>query len=152
MILPKCSIRPSPILKDSTRLDCGSSRKHRRRHWWIAAYELFDSRKERSRIQPYARNEKKRGMREKSYHGLATYLPTRRLFFWLALRYGFIDKSILVVTEGLGPQKFHGRVVDSRERAHCERRRNGCCIRRGEWACHYRWHENAGPLVERHYV
>src|ERR1700741_5468689 len=30
---------------------------------------------------------------------------------WLALRYGFIDKSILVVTEGLGPQKFHGRVV-----------------------------------------
>ena len=31
--------------------------------------------------------------------------------FWLALRYGFVDKSILVVTEGLGPQRFHGRVV-----------------------------------------
>jgi carboxyl-terminal processing protease len=30
---------------------------------------------------------------------------------WLALRYGFIDKSILVVTEGLGPRRFHGRVV-----------------------------------------
>ncbi len=30
---------------------------------------------------------------------------------WLALRYGFIDKSILVVTEGLGPQRFHGHVV-----------------------------------------
>lgn len=30
---------------------------------------------------------------------------------WLALRYGFIDKSILVVTEGFGPQTFHGRVV-----------------------------------------
>jgi len=29
----------------------------------------------------------------------------------LALRYGFIDKSILVVMEGLGPQPFHGRVV-----------------------------------------
>jgi C-terminal processing protease CtpA/Prc len=29
----------------------------------------------------------------------------------LALRYGFIDKSILVVTEGLGPKRFHGRVV-----------------------------------------
>jgi carboxyl-terminal processing protease len=27
------------------------------------------------------------------------------------LRYGFIDKSILVVTEGLGPRRFHGRVV-----------------------------------------
>jgi len=31
--------------------------------------------------------------------------------FWLALRYGFIDKSILVVTEGLGAQPFHGHVV-----------------------------------------
>src|SRR5437867_5638776 len=30
---------------------------------------------------------------------------------WLALRYGFIDKSIVVVTEGLGPQRFHGRVI-----------------------------------------
>lgn len=30
---------------------------------------------------------------------------------WLALRYGLIDKSILVVTEGLGAQRFHGRVV-----------------------------------------
>jgi C-terminal processing protease CtpA/Prc len=30
---------------------------------------------------------------------------------WLALRYGFIDKSILVVTEGLGPQRFHGRII-----------------------------------------
>ncbi len=30
---------------------------------------------------------------------------------WLALRYGFVDKSILVVTEGLGPQRFHERVV-----------------------------------------
>lgn len=30
---------------------------------------------------------------------------------WLVLRYAFVDKSIVVVTEGLGPQKFHGRVV-----------------------------------------
>lgn len=30
---------------------------------------------------------------------------------WLALRYGFIDKSILVVTEGLGPQRCHGRII-----------------------------------------
>ena len=30
---------------------------------------------------------------------------------WLALRYGFIDKSILVVTEGLGIRRFHGRVI-----------------------------------------
>lgn len=29
----------------------------------------------------------------------------------VALRYGFIDNSIVVVTEGLGRQRFHGRVV-----------------------------------------
>jgi carboxyl-terminal processing protease len=39
-------------------------------------------------------------------------IPSRKAaLLWLALRYGFIDKSILVVTEGLGPQRFHGRVV-----------------------------------------
>jgi carboxyl-terminal processing protease len=31
--------------------------------------------------------------------------------FWLAARYAFVEKSILVVTEGLGPRKFQGRVV-----------------------------------------
>jgi len=30
---------------------------------------------------------------------------------WLLLRYAFVDKSIAVVTEGLGQQRFHGRVV-----------------------------------------
>lgn len=30
---------------------------------------------------------------------------------WLALRYGFIDHSIALVTEGLGPQPFHGRIA-----------------------------------------
>ena len=40
------------------------------------------------------------------------HIPSHKTtLFWLALRYGFIDKSILVVTEGLGPQRFHGRVV-----------------------------------------
>ena len=39
-------------------------------------------------------------------------IPSRKAkLLWLALRYGFIDKSILVVTEGLGPQRFHGHVV-----------------------------------------
>jgi carboxyl-terminal processing protease len=39
-------------------------------------------------------------------------IPSRKAtLVWLALRYGFIDKSILVVTEGLGPQRFHGRVI-----------------------------------------
>jgi carboxyl-terminal processing protease len=30
---------------------------------------------------------------------------------WLAARYAFVEKSILVVTEGLGERPFHGRVV-----------------------------------------
>lgn len=40
------------------------------------------------------------------------HIPSHKpTLLWLALRYGFIDKSILVVTEGLGSQRFHGRVV-----------------------------------------
>ena len=40
------------------------------------------------------------------------HIPSRKAtLLWLALRYGFIDRSILLVTEGLGPQRFHGRVV-----------------------------------------
>ena len=31
--------------------------------------------------------------------------------FWLAARYAFVEKSTLVVTEGLGERRFHGRVV-----------------------------------------
>jgi carboxyl-terminal processing protease len=39
-------------------------------------------------------------------------IPSRKpTLIWLALRYGFIDKSILVVTEGLGPQRFQERVI-----------------------------------------
>ena len=36
---------------------------------------------------------------------------SRAALIWLALRYGFIDKSIVVVTEGLGPKKFHGHIA-----------------------------------------
>jgi hypothetical protein len=40
------------------------------------------------------------------------HIPSRKsTLLWLAARYAFIDKSILVVTEGLGPRRFHGRVV-----------------------------------------
>jgi C-terminal processing protease CtpA/Prc len=40
------------------------------------------------------------------------HIPSHKAaLLWLALRYGFIDKSILVVTEGLGLQGFHGRIV-----------------------------------------
>jgi hypothetical protein len=39
-------------------------------------------------------------------------IPSRKAsLFWLAARYALVDKSILVVTEGLGQRPFHGRVV-----------------------------------------
>lgn len=39
-------------------------------------------------------------------------IPSRKIaLLGLILRYGLIDRSIVVVTEGLGPQPFHGRVV-----------------------------------------
>ena len=39
-------------------------------------------------------------------------IPSRKVtLFWLAARYAFVDKSILVITEGLGQRRFHGRVV-----------------------------------------
>ena len=57
-----------------------------------------------------------RAMKEKGYarEKLPRFdrIPSHKsALVWLALRYGFIDKSILVVTEGLDPQRFHGRVV-----------------------------------------
>ena len=39
-------------------------------------------------------------------------IPSHKpMLLWLALRYGLIDKSILIVTEGFGPQRFHRRVI-----------------------------------------
>jgi len=61
-------------------------------------YSLTRARKEKG----YAREKLPR------FGRIPSHKPT---LLWLALRYGFIDKSILVVTEGLGGQRFHGRVV-----------------------------------------
>ncbi|MFZ0340474.1 MAG: S41 family peptidase [Terracidiphilus sp.] len=61
-------------------------------------YSLTRARKEKG----YAREKLPR------FGRIPSHKPT---LLWLALRYGFIDKSILVVTEGLGAQRFHGRIV-----------------------------------------
>ena len=61
-------------------------------------YSLTRARKEKG----YAREELPRFGRIPSH---------KTTLLWLALRYGFIDKSIVVVTEGLGPQRFHGRIM-----------------------------------------
>jgi len=61
-------------------------------------YSLTRARKEKG----YAREQLPRFGRIPSH---------KSALIWLALRYGFIDKSILVVTEGLGPRRFHGRII-----------------------------------------
>ncbi len=39
-------------------------------------------------------------------------IPSRKIALYpLLLRYAFSDRSIVMVTEGLGPQAFHGRIV-----------------------------------------
>lgn len=39
-------------------------------------------------------------------------IPSRKIALYpLLLRYAFSDRSIVMVTEGLGPQPFHGRIV-----------------------------------------
>lgn len=39
-------------------------------------------------------------------------IPSRKItLLWLLLRYGFVDHSVALFTEGLGPQKFHGRIA-----------------------------------------
>jgi carboxyl-terminal processing protease len=39
-------------------------------------------------------------------------IPSRKIeLFGLLLRHAFTDRSIVMVTEGLGPQPFHGRIV-----------------------------------------
>ena len=57
------------------------------------------------------RKRRERGYRREDltrFEGIPSHKAT---LFWLAARYAFVEKSILVVTEGLGPQRFHGRVV-----------------------------------------
>lgn len=39
-------------------------------------------------------------------------IPSRKIaLIWLILRYGFVDHSVALFTEGLGPQKFHGKIA-----------------------------------------
>lgn len=57
------------------------------------------------------RARKEKGYKREALPRFGRIPSHKATLLWLALRYGFIDKSILVVTEGLGAQRFHGRVV-----------------------------------------
>ena len=57
------------------------------------------------------RKRRERGYRREELTRFGRIPSHKATLFWLAARYAFVEKSILVVTEGLGPRKFHGRVV-----------------------------------------
>jgi len=57
------------------------------------------------------RKRRERGYRREELTRFGRIPSHKATLFWLAARYAFVDKSILVVTEGLGKRHFHGRVV-----------------------------------------
>jgi len=57
------------------------------------------------------RKRRERGYRREELTRFGRIPSHKATLIWLAARYGFVEKSILVVTEGLGQRRFHGRVV-----------------------------------------
>ena len=57
------------------------------------------------------RKRRERGYRREELTRFGRIPLHKSTLLWLVARYAFVDKSILVVTEGLGSQRFHGRVV-----------------------------------------
>jgi len=57
------------------------------------------------------RKRRERGYRREELTRFARIPSHKATLLWLAARYAFVEKSILVVTEGLGSRKFHGRIV-----------------------------------------
>jgi len=57
------------------------------------------------------RRRRERGYRREELTRFGRIPSHKATLIWLAARYAFVEKSILVVTEGLGEQRFHGRVV-----------------------------------------
>jgi carboxyl-terminal processing protease len=57
------------------------------------------------------RKRRERGYRREELTRFGRIPSHKSTLLWLVAHYAFVDKSILVVTEGLGPRSFHGRVV-----------------------------------------
>jgi C-terminal processing protease CtpA/Prc len=57
------------------------------------------------------RKRRERGYRREELTRFGRIPSHKATLIWLAARYAFVEKSILVVTEGLGQRRFHGRVV-----------------------------------------
>jgi carboxyl-terminal processing protease len=57
------------------------------------------------------RKRRERGYRREELTRFGRIPSHKATLIWLAARYALVEKSILVVTEGLGQHRFHGRVV-----------------------------------------
>jgi C-terminal processing protease CtpA/Prc len=57
------------------------------------------------------RKRRERGYRREQLTRFGRIPSHKATLLWLAARYAFVEKSILVVTEGLGRRPFHARVV-----------------------------------------
>jgi carboxyl-terminal processing protease len=57
------------------------------------------------------RKRRERGYRREELTRFGRIPSHKVTLLWLAARYAFIEKSILVVTEGLGQRRFQGRIV-----------------------------------------
>ena len=57
------------------------------------------------------RKRRERGYRREELTRFGRIPSRKTTLLWLVARYAFVEKSILVVTEGLGKQPFHSRVV-----------------------------------------
>jgi carboxyl-terminal processing protease len=57
------------------------------------------------------RKRRERGYRRDQLTRFGRIPSDKATLLWLAARYALVEKSILVVTEGLGERRFHGRVV-----------------------------------------
>jgi carboxyl-terminal processing protease len=57
------------------------------------------------------RKRRERGYRREELTRFGRIPSHKATLIWLAARYAFVEKSIVVVTEGLGQRRFHDRVV-----------------------------------------
>ncbi len=57
------------------------------------------------------RKRRERGYRREELTRFGRIPSHKATLIWFAARYAFVEKSILVVTEGLGERRFHGRVI-----------------------------------------
>ena len=95
------------------------------------------------------RKRRERGYRREELTRFGRIPSHKATLIWLAARYAFVEKSILVVTEGLGQRRFHGRVVLLVNEHTASAGEMVSAFRRGEQSGNHRGNENTRPSPER---